>query len=180
MSVPTTPAYILNIDSVETPREHPVVDFLYDHQEAFDHGDMKNQPYTKWQTEDFVLTKPDGTVLPPGEASFKAWVETYAPFTEHLHQARYICVYERNGVWEMFVTANIFADLVVPGKKTRMDLSGRRWDVVIPGSVFFTFVADRNGPKGFLMKSMTIHGDVSIVLSEMIKRGMVKPEDLAK
>jgi hypothetical protein len=181
MSNPTTPAYIVHINGSEKRfREHPVLDFLFDHQEAFDHGNMKTQPYTQYHSNDFVFTKSDGTVLPPGEASWKGWLEGYAPFTEHLHEARYCCVYERNGGWEMMGVAHIYANLVVPGEKTKTDLSGHQWDVVVPGAFLFTCVADPSGPKGFKVKSMTLYGDGTPVVGEMIKRGMVKPGDLAK
>lgn len=46
MSYPTTPAYISQANGAERlSREHPVLDFLIDHQEAFDQGNMKNEPY---------------------------------------------------------------------------------------------------------------------------------------
>jgi len=180
MSTPTVPAYVVHISGPEKHREHPVLDFLVDHQEAFDHGNMKTQPYTQYHTNDFICTKPDGTVLPPGEASWKGWLESYAPFTEHLHEARYCCAYERNGGWEMVGFAQIYANLLVPGEKTKTDLSGRQWDVVVPGAFLFTCVADPSGPKGFKVSSVTLFGDGTPVVGEMMKRGMVKPEDLAK
>ncbi|KIW67160.1 hypothetical protein PV04_06432 [Phialophora macrospora] len=181
MSPPTTPAYIVHIDgSDRRHRDHPVLDFLFDHQEAFDHGDMKAGPYTRYHTDDFVFTKSDGTVLPPGEASWNGWLEGYAPFTEHLHEARYCCVYERDGGWEMMGVAHIFANLAVPGEKTKPDRSGRLWDVTVPGAFLFTCVAEPNSLKGFKVKSMTLYGDGTPVVGEMIQRGMVKPEDLVK
>lgn len=181
MSPPTIPAYVVYIDgSDESFRQHPVLDFLFDHQEAFDHGNMKSGPYTQYHTNDFVFTKSDGTVLPPGEASWKGWLEGYAPFTEHLHEPRYCCVYERDGGWEMMGVAHIYANLAAPGEKTKKDSSGRQWDVFVPGAFRFNCVADPSGPKGLKVKSMTLYGDGAPVVGEMIKRGMVKPEDLAK
>jgi hypothetical protein len=181
MPYPTTPAAIFHIDgSDDRSREHPVLDFLFEHQEAFDHGDMKTQPYTKFHTDDFVYTKTDGTVLPAGEASWKGWLEGYAPFTKHLHEARYTCVYERDGGWEMVGVAIIYANLPAPGPKTKTDRSGQEWDVAAPGAFIFNCVEDEAGPKGFKIKSMTVFGDGVPVVSEMMKRGMVKPEDLAK
>lgn len=181
MSYPTIPAYQTYTNGTEKRlREHPVLDFLFDHQEAFDCGSMKTEPYTVFHADDFTFTKTDGTVLPPGEASWKAWLEGYAPFTEHLHEARYCCVYERNGGWEMMGIATIYGNLHVPGAKTKKDLSGRLWDVAVPGALLFTCVKDPSGPKGFKVKSMTLFGDGTPVIGEMIKRGMMKPEDLLK
>jgi len=181
MSYPTTPAYITNCSGTEKRlREHPGLDFLFDHQEAFDKGNMKTEPYTVYHAKDFTLTLPDGTVLPPGEASWKGWLEEYAPFTEHLHEARYINIYERDGGWEMMGVANVYANLHVPGEKTKTDLSGRQWDVVAPGAFLFTCVKDSTGPKGYKVKSMSLYGNKIPVITEMVKRGMVKPEDLFK
>jgi hypothetical protein len=80
----------------------------------------------------------------------------------------------------MMGVAHIFADLAVPGEKTKPDLSGRLWDVTVPGAFLFRCVADPSGPKGFKVKSMTLYGDGTPVVGEMIKRGIVRPEDLAK
>lgn len=184
MSVSTTvPAYIVYInagDSEKKFREHPVLDFLFHHQESFDHGNMKTQPYTEFHAHEFVFTKSDGTVFPPGEASWKGWLEGYAPFTEHLHEARYCCVYERGGGWEMIGVAHLFANLVVPGEKTKTDRSGRQWDIEVPGVMVFNCVPDPSGPKGFKVRAITLFADGTPVLGAMIKRGMVKQEDLAK
>jgi len=181
MSYPTTPAFVVHCKGAEPSlREHPVSDFLVNHQQAFDNGNMKNEPYTVFHTDDFTFTKTDGTTLPPGEASWKGWLEIYAPFTEHYHEARQVCVYERNGGWEMVGSANIYANLQVPGEKTKTDLTGRKWDITSPGTFVFNCVKDPSGPKGFKLKSTTLFGDGVPVLREMMKRGMVKPEDLAK
>ncbi|KIW22941.1 uncharacterized protein PV07_11184 [Cladophialophora immunda] len=184
MSKSTVSAFVVYIDGSDKNqsfREHPVLDFLFDHAEAFDHGDMKTGPYTRYQTDDFVFTKADGTVFAPGEASWQGWLAGYAPFTEHLHEARYCNVYERDGgAWEMMGVAHVFANLAAPGEKTKADLSGRLWDVVVPGAFLFKCVADPSGPKGFKVKSMTLYGDGTPVVAEMVKRGMLKPEDLAK
>jgi hypothetical protein len=181
MSYPTTPAYYAYATGAEKlPRDHPVLDFLNDHQEAFDTGNMKNEPYTVFHTADWTFTKSDGTVLPPGEASWRAWLEGYGPFSEHFHEARYACIYERNGCWEMIGFANVYANLVVPGEKTKTDSAGRQWDVVVPGALFFTCVRDPAGPKGFKVKATTVFADGLPVVGEMVKRGMVKPEDLSK
>jgi len=181
MAYPTIPAYqIYAKDGEKMPREHPVFDFTVMHQEAFDDGSMKSGPYTAFHTDDFIFTKSDGTVLAPGEASWKGWLEGYAPFVKHFHEARYACLYERNGGWEMVGFANIYGNLPVPGEKTKKDSFGGQWDIVVPGAFLFVIVKDPTGPKGFKMKSMTVYGDGVPVVSEMIKRGMVKPEDLSK
>jgi hypothetical protein len=181
MSYPTIPAYQAHCKGAEPRlREHPVLDFLFDHQEAFDRGNMKTEPYTVFHTDDFIFTKTDGTVLPPGEASWKGWLESYASFSEHLHEARYCCVYERDGGWEMMGLATIYANLHVPGEKTKTDSSGRQWDVAVPGALLFNCVKDPAGPKGFKVKSMALFGDGVPIVGEMMKRGMIKPEDLLK
>jgi hypothetical protein len=74
--------------------------------------------------------------------------------------------------------ANVYANLLVPGEKTKKDSTGRLWDVYVPGSLVFTCVKDPAGPKGFKVNTMTLYGNGSSVVEEMVKRGMVKPEDL--
>ncbi|EPS40822.1 hypothetical protein H072_5271 [Dactylellina haptotyla CBS 200.50] len=181
MSYPTVPAYQAYASGSESlPNDHPVLAFLNSHQEAFDHGNMKNEPYTVFHTDDFTFTKTDGTVLPPGEESWKGWLAGYAPFVEHLHKTRYACVYERNGEWEMFGFADICANLPVPGEKTKTDSTGRKWDVMVPGAFKFTVVNDTTSEKGYKIKTMTVFGDGVPVVGEMMKRGMIKPEDLGK
>jgi len=181
MSYRTIQAYQTQaVGAEKLSREHPVLDFLIDHQVAFDDGSMKKEPYTTFHTEDFVFTKSDGTVLPPGEESWKGLLEGYAPFSAHFHDGRYACIYERNGGWEMLGLANVYANLLAPGEKTKTDSAGRKWDVYVPGALVFTVVKDPAGPKGFKVKTMTIFGDGVAVVTEMIKRGMVKPEDLSK
>jgi len=50
----------------------------------------------------------------------------------------------------------------------------------VPAAFLFNVVKDSAGPKGFKVKSMTLFGDGASVVMEMMKRGMVKPEDLTK
>ena len=181
MSYPTVPSYqAYATGASQLPNDHPVLAFTNSHQEVMDSGELKTKPYTWYHTSDFVFTKTDGTVLPPGEASWKGWLEGYAPFAEHFHETRYATIYQRDGAWEMVGFANVYANLLVPGVKTKEDGKGRKWDVVVPGALFFTVVEDPEGPKGFKFKKMTLFGDGVSVVTEMIKRGMVKPEDLLK
>lgn len=178
-SPPTTPAYVVHVnDSGRSFRDHPVHAFQMDHRDALDNGSMKTKPYTEFHSKNFVFTKPDGTSFDPGQSSFDAMMEGYSPFTEHLHEVHYLCAYEHNGQWENMASANIFANLLVPGEKTKTDLSGRKWDVSSPAAVRFQYETDSGGPRGFKLKSMTVYGDGVPLVSEMIKRGMVKPEQL--
>jgi len=162
-------------------RQHPVADFLFHHQESFDNGNLKSEPYTVFHTDDFTFTNSDGTVLPAGEASWQAFIAGYAAFTAHLHEARSVCVYERGGGWEMVGTTVLHADLPVPGgEKTKKDVSGRAWDLAMPGAMVFNVVKDPAGLNGFKIKAMTVFADKSPAVVEMIKRGMMKPGDLLK
>ncbi len=182
MSYPTTtPAYLSQAKGAgRLSRELPVLDFLIDHQEAFDHGNMKNEPYIVIYTDDFVFTKSDGTVLPPGEATWRGWLEGCAAFNERFHDARYACIYERNGGWEMLGFAHLYANFLVPGAKTKKDSTGRLWDVYVPGSLVFTCVKDPAVQSDLRsrVKTMTLYGDGTSLVGEMVKRGMLKPEDL--
>lgn len=85
MSYPTVPAYIQVFNGWDN-KEHPIMDWMQDHEIAFDYGDMKKNGYAPWHTDDFVLTKPTGEVISGGEAAFAAGMEMYAPFAAHYHE----------------------------------------------------------------------------------------------
>jgi hypothetical protein len=153
---------------------------MFEHEEQFDLGDMKLKPYTWFHTEDFTYTNPEGTTFEPGQASWDGWVKPYTAFSEHFHEPHYFVVYEKDGGYELTGVAYIFANLLVPGEKTKTDLQGRQWDVATPGSFWFKYVKDPSGPTGLKLKAARMCGNEVPILGEMIKRGMVKPEELVK
>ena len=179
MSYSTTPAYIHHCNGWEDRfKEHPVFEWMFDYTTAFDKGDMKAGPYTKWHTADFAYTLSNGVTLPPGEPSWAATLELYAPFTEHFHEPRWFAVWETPNGYDLTGHARLYADLPVPGDKTKEDLSGRKWDVCGFGMFQFSFTKDESGPRGLKMAATKLYSDPSPLMGEMVKRGMVKGEDI--
>lgn len=74
--------------------------------------------------------------------------------------------------------AKIFAKLPAPGEQTKTDLQGRKWDIEVPAAFHFVYVKDTSGPKGLKLKSQKLYGDSMPMVGEMIKRGMVTPEQI--
>jgi hypothetical protein len=81
---------------------------------------------------------------------------------------------------EMIGSANMFADLPVPGgEKQHADLTGKKWDLRLPGMFHFEYVKDSSAKHdGILLKSTKVYSDSGPAVVEMLKRGMVKPEQL--
>ena len=178
MSFPTTSAYIQNCKGWEPRlREHPAMDWMFDFCEAFDNGDMKSRPYTEWHTEDFTLYKENGKVFTGAEA-WAADLEAVAPFAKQTHEPVWLCISETPTGYEFVGNAKLFFNLLVPGEKSLVDVQGREWDGVIQGMFHFTFVRDPTGPKGLKMSVEKVFADGSPVISLLLKRGMLKPEEL--
>jgi len=179
MSYTTVPAYIQYAKGWETRfREHPVMDWMFDYEAAFDHGDMKHVPHTPWHTDDFSYTKPTGVCITGGAAAWAALLEMYAPFSAYYHEPSFFVVWETPTGYELFGSAKVFAKLLAPGEQTKTDLNGHKWDIEAQGAFHFKYVKDPSGPKGLKLKSSTLFADEIPMVGEMIKRGMVTPEQV--
>jgi hypothetical protein len=179
MSSTTVLASIQSAKAWETRfREHPVVDWMLDYEEAFDWGDMKSGPCNVWLTDNFSFTKSTGECITGGVAAWAAVLEMYAPFSGHYHEPFFSITWETPTGYELFGSARLFAKLPVPGGQTKTDLAGRKWDIEVPGAFHFEYVKDPSGPKGLKMKSQKLYADGVPMISEMIKRGMVTPEQV--
>lgn len=159
-------------------RDHPVVDWMLDFEEAFDFGDMKSGPWNAWVTDDFSFTKPTGECIAGGEPAWAAVLETYAPFVAHYHEPFFSAQWETPTGYELIGCAKMFVKLPVPGKDTTKDQEGREWDVGVPGAFHFEYTKDPSGPKGLKMKSQKIFADGIPLVSEMVKRGMVTADQV--
>jgi hypothetical protein len=73
----------------------------------------------------------------------------------------------------------MFVDLIVPGEKRFEDLEGCKWDAAV--SIMFNFEFARvegalhDGTKCSRIEN---YSDSAVIMVEMVKRGMVKPEQL--
>jgi len=179
MSYTTTPAYIQYAKGWETRfKEHPVIDWMFDYEAAFDRGDMKSGPHTPWHSDDFSYTKTTGECITGGAPAWAALLEMYAPFSAQYHEPSFFFIWETPTGYELFGSATIYANLAAPGEQTKADLDGRKWDIQAPGAFHFVFVKDPSGPKGLKLKGQKLFADGMPMIGEMIKRGMVTPEQV--
>jgi hypothetical protein len=179
MSYTTVPAYIQHVKGWESRcREHPVMDWMSDYEAAFDWGDMKSGPYTAWHTDDFSFTKSTGERIASGAPSWAAVLEIVAPFSAHYFEPFFFIVWETPTGYEFFGIAKIYGKLHAPGEQTKTDLEGRKWDVEAPAASLFEFVKDPSGPKGLKLKGQKLFADGIPMIGEMVKRGMVTPEQV--
>jgi hypothetical protein len=180
MSYKTVPAYVQYVRGWEETqnREHPVMDWMFDYEAAFDRGDMKSGPHTPWHSDDFSFTKSTGTCITGGAPAWAALLEMYAPFTTHYHEPFFYIIWETPTGYELIGSAKVFANLPAPGESTKTDLEGRKWDIEAPGAFHFEYVKDPSGPKGLKLKSEKLFADAIPMVGEMVKRGMVTSEQV--
>jgi limonene-1,2-epoxide hydrolase len=177
--LPTTQAFIIRCNGWdEKALAHPILRHLKLQTEAWDSGEAKKGAYTDWMTEDVVYRQSDGSTV-SGEAAFKAMLEKYAPLSGHEHEPKMAVVWETADGWEVLGEATLFADLPVPGgEKKHTNVAGRKWDIAVPGVFRFVFVKDSGNKHGYRAKRQEVSADSAPIMIEMIKRGMVKPEQL--
>lgn len=179
MPYATVPAYIQYVKGWEVRyREHPVIDWMFDYEAAFDWGNMRAGPHYPWHADDFSFTKSTGECVTGGERAWAALLEMYAPFTSHYHEPFFYVIWETATGYELIGAAKVFARLPAPGEQTKTDLEGRKWDLELPGAFHFEYVKDPSGPKGLKLKGQKLYADGIPMVGEMVKRGMVTPEQV--
>jgi hypothetical protein len=180
-SYPTKPAYIMYCSGwEERVKEHPVFDWMADHEEAFDFGTAKSDPYTKWFTSDFTFVDSTGKTT-KGADAWQEMLALYAPFSGHFHEPFFGVIFETETGFELIGCAKIFANLAKEGDgEKKKDGQGREWDLEAPGAFHFTYVRDESGPKGLKLSSERLYADKIPVVGAMLKRGMVTVEDFMK
>src|SRR5271168_1416887 len=115
MSLKTLPALFVNVKGWDVDRrEHPVIDWMFDYEAAFDFGDMKSGPHSPWHADDFSYTKPTGVCVTGGAAAWAALLEMYAPFSAYYHEPSFFVVWETPTGYELFGSAKVFAKLLAP------------------------------------------------------------------
>jgi hypothetical protein len=181
MSYPTKPAFVVTTKGWDELRVHPAMAWMEKYTYAWDGKEINESNTTDWHTEDHVYQAPNGEVATGSKAAVNAALATYAPFAAHMHEPNgTISCWETQDGWEMLGQATLFIDLPVPGgPKTKKDLSGRAWDIAAPGMFQFSYVKDKGAKHdGIKMKLQKVFSDSGARMIEMIKRGMVKPEQL--
>ncbi|KAH8712063.1 hypothetical protein GQ44DRAFT_762831 [Phaeosphaeriaceae sp. PMI808] len=153
---------------------------LEDYTKAVDSEDLwEKESFTDRLTSGHVLHKSTGVSVPGGEASWATIRdEIYAPFAKHLNDPQFLVVWEIENGWEILGVATLYWNLVAPGEgpKTK-DLAGREWDGAGLTACSFRYVSQKDG--GFKFSKTAIYADPSAMVT-MLKRGMMKPEDLLK
>lgn len=92
-----------------------------------------------------------------------------------------MCVAEKVDGWEFVGEATLFIDLPKEGIKKAVDLEGRRWDLGVECMFRFNFVKDWTAKHdGIRIRSMQIYSDSGPVVGEMLRRGIMKTEDLVR
>ncbi len=182
MSYPTTNAFIYSFTGFdETTRSHPCMNWCEKYTLSFDSREMFQKDYSEWHTDDYTYQKSNGQVTSGGAAAFDKVKEDYSFFSGTNHAPNFLCCWETADGWEMLGQAVMYANLAAPGGSGQVmtDPAGKKWDVGVPSAFHFFFVKDPSGSAGGIkMKRMEVYGDSMPVAAEMLKRGMMKPEQL--
>jgi len=180
MSFPTKPAFVHYGGWDDESRTHPAMKWMETYTQAVDRKAWNNEPSSNWLSSDHTLQKSTGEVVSGGDASWAAFREqVYAPMKEHLHDPQYLVCWETENGWEMLGVAMLHYDLAVPGEGSKVkDGQGKEWDGVIPAAFDFQYVKQSDG--GIKLAKSSIFNDPTAAVVGMLKRGMLKPEDLVK
>lgn len=180
MSFPTRPAFVHYGSWGEETRKHECMKWMEKYTNAVDDKAWDKDPSSDWFTSDCVLHKSTGEVVSGGDAAWKSLSkETYAPFSGHCHDPQFLVAWEIDGGWEMLGVATLYWTLAVPGDggaKVK-DSKGKEWDGAGPAA--FDFHYKKQGDD-FRISKLAIYADPSAAMVTMMKRGMLKPEDLVK
>jgi len=134
-------------------------------------------------TSDHLLVRTTGQKDEGAEASIAALSkEIYAPFAQYTHIPTHLVTYEVSDGWEMVGYATLYWNLAVPGKteggETKVrDGQGREWDGCNPAAFNFKY---RRVDGGIRLCKTEIAADPTSAVVGMLKRGMMKAEDLMK
>ncbi|KAL8795148.1 MAG: hypothetical protein Q9195_002303 [Heterodermia aff. obscurata] len=187
MAYPTQPAFIHTGGWGPSTRAHPALAFLEEYAAShFDQQAWNTNHFSEWHHADWHLTKADNSVVSGGH---EVWTEgipsIYGPFAGHLHDPTFLIVWETEEGYEMIGEANVFLDLggaeEGEGGKKEKDSKGKEWDAVMPGSFHFWFARAEGGEgntHGLVMKRTQLFADSAPVKSLMVKKGLLKKEDL--
>lgn len=158
-------------------RQHPAMEFMERY--TRETVDVRNwdESADKHHTKDFRLIKSTGQTV---EGRDQAWStlgkEVYAPFKAHRHHPTFIICWDEDDGYSMFGIANLWWTLAAPGDEKKVkDEQGQEWDGVTPAA--FKFRYEKEGGEVKLAETR-IFDDPSQAIVTMLKRGMIKSEDL--
>ncbi|KAJ4368431.1 hypothetical protein N0V83_006788 [Neocucurbitaria cava] len=183
MSFPTQPAYVHYGTWDDKSRQHEYMKWMEQYTNAVDRKAWDTEPSSNWFAPTHTLHKTSGETVSGGDASWAALrTEVYAPFAAHLHDPQFFVVWEKDDGWEMLGVATLYWNLAAPGgsgeKKSVKGRDGKEWDGAGPAAFNFHYVKGSDGQ--IRMKSSATYADPSTAVVGMLKKGMMKPEDLLK
>jgi hypothetical protein len=161
--------------------EHPAWAWQWEFEKLFDFGNVKNEGYEKWVTDDFSFTTPYGVTTTGREAAWAQVKDTYQFFSGHYHEPREFIVWETETGWRLKGRALMYVNFLVPlqGATKVKDLTGKEWDSKFPGMFTFEWVKDPTGVNGIRMKKQAVAADGFPMINELVKRGMTSFEQVA-
>ncbi|KAK4502982.1 hypothetical protein PRZ48_006409 [Zasmidium cellare] len=176
MSYSTQPTFIHTGTWDDEMRSHPALAWMEKYTRNIIDTRSWNTPASDWHTPDFTFQKSTGQVVEGADAAFKSVAEVYAPFSAHCHDPAFLICWETSSGWGMFGIANLWWTLAAPGDSSKVkDVDGKEWDGVTPGAFRFEYV--KKGDEIKLART-EIFSDPSQAMVLMLKRGMIKSEDL--
>ncbi|KXS98869.1 hypothetical protein AC578_10872 [Pseudocercospora eumusae] len=177
MSYATKPVFLHHGDWDDETRQHPALKFMEDYTKAFDNKFYNSEPYSKYMTDDHILIRSTGQTDQGGEASLAALKnEIYAPFADYHHEGIFEVAFETEQGWGMIGIATLWWNLAVPGDGPKQkDGKGKEWEGGTPAAFKFAY---RKTGDGIKISETRIMADPSAAMVAMVKRGMVKPEQL--
>ncbi|KAF2629221.1 hypothetical protein BU25DRAFT_409129 [Macroventuria anomochaeta] len=181
MSVPTRPAFVHYGTWDDETRAHPAMKWMEQYTLTYDskaYDEIKNNLLT----DDHLLVRTTGQKHQGAQASADAmYKEIYAPFAKWSHVPYHIIAYEVDDGWEMMGLATLYWTLAVPAKQESgdkvRDAEGNEWDGANPAAFNFRY---RKVGDGIRLAKTEIAADRTAAVVGMLKRGMMKPEDLLK
>ncbi|RAH68728.1 uncharacterized protein BO66DRAFT_412495 [Aspergillus aculeatinus CBS 121060] len=186
MGNPCPPSYITRTQNWDPARAHPALAWMEKCTHAWDTRQSWTTPYTDWVTPDFVFVKPNGERCEGGLPAWEAMRQEYAAFARSHHEPSWVCVVdcdgEEGGGWEFVGEGKLFIDLPdgkIPGEKKAKDLDGQEWDLGVESMFRFRFVHTSSElNEGIRIKRFQFYSDSGPVVAEMVRRGVVRVEDL--
>ncbi|KAF3038963.1 hypothetical protein E8E12_001185 [Didymella heteroderae] len=181
MSFQTKPAFVHFGTWDDETRAHPAMKWMEQYTYSFD-GKAIDEVKNNAMSHDHVLIRTTGQKDSGAQASVDAlYKEIYAPFAKWSHVPEHLICYEVDDGWEMMGFATLWWNLAVPGKQESggkvKDAQGNEWDGANPAA--FNFRYRRDGDSIRMCKT-EVAADPSAAMVGMLKRGMMKPEDLMK
>lgn len=180
MSYPTQPVWIHNGSFDDESRKLPVMKWMEHYTKEIIDKRAWDTPVSSYHTHAFSLQKSTGEVIHGAENAWKSLTQdVYAPFSSQCHDPTFAMVWEKENGWGMFGIANLYYNLVVPGDGEKVKAVGSEWDGVVPAAFRFSYTHNGSG-EDIKLEKTEIFNDPSAAIVMMMKRGMLKPDDLMK